>query len=305
MRKSRPRKTRKNLLQNPAVVGAIITGVVGVLIALIQVVTPLLNRPEPERTEPPTLTAFVSATPPPTVLPTLENTVAPTTTVPVTLSDTPTPSPLPPSVTCLNGWWTVNTLKLATNQESREGCDASNIPELGFSTSADGFLVTLQSERFKEIGIFGISSKARLPDNAVIRLRVDAYELYNAEFWIGLSNSPDFNPDTMILSLDPALGNQQFQSGNIRIYRNNFNSEVSSYLWPRLNTQARKTPPFYYNIELIITGGNVNIRVNDVPLSSQVVNIPRHLFIGFRNKTINGSVDLIVKVSVLEIEARP
>ena len=284
--------------------GAIITGVVGVLIALIQM-APQLNRPETERTEPPTLTSFVPATITPTVFPTLENTVTATTTVPVILSDTPAPSPLPPSVTCLNGWWTVNTLKLPTNQESREGCDVSNIPELGFSTSADGFLVTLQSQRFKEIGIFGISSKARLPDNAVVRLRVDAYELYNAEFWIGLSNSPDFNPDTMILSLDPALGDQKFQSGNIRVYRNNFNSELNSYLWPRLNTQARKTPPFYYNIELIITGGNVNIRVNDIPLGSQVVNIPRHLFIGFRTKTINGTVDMTVKVSELEIEARP
>jgi len=301
----RSKKTKNRVFQNPIVVGAIITGIVGVLIALIQVL-PQLDRPEPERTDLPTLTAFPSATSKPTETIIVQDfTETPTVTLPAFLTATSTPTPLPSLLTCLDGWWIVNTTKLPTNQDSRGGCSASGLPEFGISTSNAGISINLQSKRFKEIGIFGISSKARLADNAVINLRVDAYELYNAEFWVGLSNSPDLNPDTMILSLDPALGDQKFQTGNIRIYRNNLNTELIKYLWPPLNTQARQTPPFYYDIELIITGGKVEIRVNGIPISSQVVNVPRHLFIGFRTKTINGTVEMDVRVSGLEIEARP
>lgn len=306
MRKTRPRKKSqpKSIFQNPVIVGTIITGVVTVVVTVLQVL-PQLNLPEPKGSESPTATSSLTATFTPTILPTETESAEVESRVILTETPTPTPTPEPPSVTCLNGWWVVNTLKVPTTQDPREGCDASGVPELGISTSAEGFLVTLQRQRFSEIGIFGISSKARLPVNAEIELRVDAYGLYNAEFWIGLSNTPDMSPDTMILALDPALGDQRFQSGNIRIYRNNFNSELIGYQWPELNTQARQTPPFYYDIKLTITGGNVDILVNNIPLSSQVVNFPRYLFLGFRNKTVNGSVDIRVEVSKLTIETQP
>jgi len=294
--KKRPTKT---VFQNPAVVIALITGVLGLLGTLIA------RWPGPEPTEPPTLTAFASATSKPTETITVQgDTETPTATLPAfsteTLTLTPTPTPQPVSLTCLDGWW-LYPGGLDFKEEGRDGCARANIPELGFNTSIKGFQVT--REKFRNLGIFGISSP--LPENVTeIRLNVTVRTLYTAELWIGLSNSKEFEGDTMILAVDPETGQQQFLPGSIRIYRNDFDTKSIVYDWSRLDPSGGQSnkPPYNYEIKFIVTGGDVEIWVNNVKLVSQIINFPRNLFLGFRNKSTVNSVTMNVTITDLQIE---
>lgn len=298
-RPKHPRKNTKSVFQNPVVLVTIITGIVGIITTFLTVYPNLRNS---RAQEAPTPAATIAIQPSSTVaVPTLE----PTQTVtPVSLapSDTPTitltPTPRPVSLTCLDDWWLV-TGGTTYTEEARGGCARANIPELGFSTSADGFLVTW--DRFRPVGVFGIS--VPIPENAVVRLHVKARDLYNAEFWIGLSNSVNPQPDVMILAVDPSA---EQLTGSMRIYKNDFNSKLIGYLWTDLNPTAGHTnkPPFDYDIVFTITGGNVRIQVNNTVLTTQTVNFPRYLFLGARKKIATGSSAAVnITVSDLQIEA--
>ena len=222
----------------------------------------------------------------------------------IVLNNSPTSTPIPVSLTCLEGWWVVNTGKVLYEQESREGCEASSYRELGFSTSAEGFQLTLP--KFRPIGIFGISSRA-LPSAAEIRLKVEAARVFNAEFWIGISNSQ--NPeehDVMVLALDPGSAGNEIQPGSLRLYFNDFESRVDTYDWSLLKKNAvdSNLPPFSYDIRFKMTAGTVQIWVNNKSLGSHLVNFPRYLFIGFRKKIAEGSTATMnVKVTDLRIES--
>lgn len=292
------------MFQNPAVIGAIITGIVAIITTWLTVSSNIQS----QRDEPQTGAAIVEVQPSatagfPNVEPTL--TLTPTllfSTETPTLALTPTRRPV--SLTCLEGWWLINTGKLPYDQETREPCLVSNYRGLGFSTSADGFLITL--DKLKATGIFGIST-GPLQENVVIRLKVKVSILYTSEFWVGLSNSQ--NPDTpgadvMILAIDPASGQNAIPPGSIRIYEDKFDRRVIGYDWSVLDPSGGQSnrPPFNYDLLFRVTGGNVEIRVNNFPIKSQIVNFPRYLFLGFRNPSTTYSTTMYVTVTDLQIE---
>lgn len=304
---SHARKKSKSVFQNPVVIGAIITGIAAIITTWLTVL-PNLKGLREEGKAPPTQAATIGVQPAAMAgVPALEltQTVTPTLIFPTgtpTL-EPPTPTRRPVSLTCLEGWWLINTAKLDYNQETREPCAVSNYRGLGFSTSADGFLITL--DKFKAAGVFGIST-GPLQDNVLIRMKVKVSILYTSEFWVGLSNSQ--NPDTsgsdvMMLAIDPASGQQQIPPGSIRFYRNDFDKKIIGYDWSRVDPTGGQSnrAPFNYDLQFRVTGGSVEIRVNNVPLESQIVNFPRYLFIGFRNKSTIYSTTMYITVTDLQI----
>jgi hypothetical protein len=297
------RKSSKSVFQNPVVVGAIITGIAAILTTWLTVL-PNLRSQRPQEVEPPAAGAVIAVQPSFTAeMPTLEPTRT-ATPVLIVSTDTPTltPTPRPVSLTCLEGWWLIMLpKKLDYEQEAREGCAASNYRGLGFSTSSDGFQITL--DKSKVTGTYGIST-GPLPENAVIRMKVKVSILYTAEFWVGLSNSKNPDPDVLILAMDPAASGQNIPPGSIRIYKNNFDTKLAGYNWPVLDPSGGQSnrAPFIYDLQFTVSGGNVEIRVNNIPLTSQIVNFPRYLFLGFRNKSTQYSATVYVTVTNLQIE---
>ncbi|MFZ5909839.1 MAG: hypothetical protein ACOYYU_07485, partial [Chloroflexota bacterium] len=63
-----------------------------------------------------------------------------------------------------------------------------------------------------------------------------------------------------------------------------------------------EVPPYIYEFELTTSGNEVGGEINLIDLSSQIVNLPNYLFLGYRNKSTLGSVTMKVKVTKLEIE---
>lgn len=298
-RPKHPRKNTKSALQNPVVLVAIITGVVGIITTFLTVLPNLRNSAAKEESHTPSATIQIQ--PSFTVLP-VERTETFTPAPPTsTAAPTPTitPTPRPASFSCLEGWWLLPG-GITYTEEVREGCPFANVPELGFSTSANGFLVTW--ERFRTTGIFGIS--VPIPEDAIIHLHVKARDLYNAEFWIGLASTQNPEPNVMILSIDPAAEN--LMPGSMRVYNNDLVTELVRYPWANLNPNLNSVnkPPFDYDIVFTITGGTVRTQVNSATLESQTVNFPRFLFIGLRKKSASGSSATVnVLVSNLQIEA--
>ena len=138
---SRSRKSSNSVFQNPAVIGAIITGVVAIVTTWLTVLPNL--RSQRAQGEEPTRTATIEAQPSSAAgVPAIEPTLTATPTL-ILSTDTPTPTPTlaPVSLNCLERWIIVDTAQLLTEQEGREGCTASNYRGLGFSTSAEGFMI--------------------------------------------------------------------------------------------------------------------------------------------------------------------
>jgi len=299
MRKSRPRKTRKSLLQNPVVVVALITGVVGILTALIPLLQELIRR-GPGSGELPIDAVSVSTLNPPSKTPSAVHAITVTQTEAVVIpSDTPVPTTEPISLTCLDEWVLVNTAELPIEPESREGCGISGIPNLGFSTDANNLLLTLY--RSRDIGIFGFSTS--IPENAVVHLKVKPDILYNAEFWVALAGSDNPESRSVIMAIDPGSAGQQKQPGSIRIYQDGMDSRIIKYDWLQLSgtTGSANSWPYTYDILFKVTGGKVAIWVNNFNLDLQVLNFPKYLFIGYRNKSSIGTVSMDVTVSDLQI----
>ena len=300
------------IFRNPVVVGGIITatitGIVGIVIAFINVL-PQLNRPEPEPTKPPvmTATAFIPATNTPTEgLPTLELTATQTATFPTLPSDSPTPSL--PTLNCLSNWLRVDTMGLPTPTPTATSTPAnlggcSPISEFGISTISDQLIFSKQGLKNVQ-GLLGISH--RIDSGYSIELTVTANILFNAEFWIALSEgvnpSPIDNPlDVVSMAVVPQSQGGQSLTGTIALYRGA--NKIDDKKWIEILGNSPAGPPFVYHLNIRVAAGHVAITVNGREVANQNGIFPNYLFLGYNKKATAGSV--VVNVSVSDLKLTP
>jgi len=307
MRKSHGKKKRKSLLQNPIVLGALITGIVGILTALVPVALELIRQGR-ESSEPPfAAVSGLTLTIPTETLPAPTSAVTPTATLPV--FSTLTPEPELPTLDCLSLWFRVDSAKIPTptpeatagaTAESPDGCDA--IPELGISTTAKGLIYSKDDLR-DEHGIFGISRSIK--NGYEINLTVITNQLFNAEFWVALSTQPtpldpDINPEVVSMVIVPAYQSNPKLTGTIVVFRNA--EKKNTKRWEEIILKNNVVgPPFTYEINIKVTGGSVVVTVNNREVADEKGIFPRYLFLGYYKKSASGSVIVDVNVSDLRI----
>lgn len=271
------------------VLTAIIGGIVTVAVALISILPQFLKPSQPVEA-PPTLAATAIVNPTSTFLPTaiLPETVSAATVSTSTPIATPSPTPGIPSISCLTGWQLVSTdSTLQPTPESQGSCDFASSSTLGITSSQGQLLFGLS--QFRNIGIFGVS--APIPANANFHFQVNEIVLFQASFWVAISNDPTPGSNMTLMSFEP-------QNGELRLYVNDLNSLPTRYIWDDLSN-GLGGPPYVYNLNFSIKGNSVGMSINDVVLPNQVVNSPRYLFIGYRNKSSLGAASIQVNISNL------
>jgi len=303
----RSKKTKNRVFQNPIVVGAIITGIVGVLIALIQVL-PQLDRPEPERTDLPTLTAFIPATATPTVtLTPVESLIS----VPTITPEIPTETPVSslPSISCLSTWFRVDTARLPTPTPTPKGIPGSfvecaPITDLGITSISNELIYS--KEGFRDVqGVFGISH--RINSGYIINMTVTSSRLFNAEFWVALSTNAnpgdvDNPPEVISIVIVPATQGNPNLTGTIAIYKNT--KKLADKKWAEiLNNSGTGRAPFVYDVNIKVDAGRIVITVNNREVANEIGIFPTYLFLGYNKKSAAGSA--IVDVSIKNFELTP
>lgn len=267
--------------------------IVAALISISPQVIPALIKPEPTPT-------FIPATatlePSPTPSPTPTETVIPfTATVSPTPTETATPTPITPSISCLDRWQVISSDPDLAEPTSQGDCSQASIPALGISSSREG--VSFGVNSFREQGNFGIATS--LPADATITLQVDLTILTQGEFWIALSNTPNPENNMFILAIEP-------NTGEIRLYSDQTSRFSIKYNYADLltNTILASGPPFSYKLTIATSGNSVNPKIHFTDLPSQIVNLPKYLFIGYSNKSTLGSMTLQAEISDLSFEVR-
>lgn len=128
-------------------------------------------------------------------------------------------------------------------------------------------------------------------------MKVKMGRLTKGEFWVALSNEPKPENNMMIIAL-------QSENGEIRTYVDQADSFSGRFTWAQVAEGANygNGPTYTYDIMLSTSASTVDSRINFFDLPSQIVNLPKYLFIGFRNKSTIGSVSISITVSELTIE---
>jgi hypothetical protein len=286
----------KKLFSNPTVLAAII-GVIGTAIVALITASPQIIAALNPPTETAIPTSTVSIPPTSTPIPTETEALstAASTEIPPTPTETTVPSPTPvdPGIACLDRWEVISSDPDLASPDSRDGCATAGIPRLGISTS--GSELIFGQNNFREQGTFGISTS--LPPAATIRMKVKRGVLTQGEFWVALSNEPSPESNMMIIAIQPEFG-------EVRTYVDQTNSAVGRYTWAQLveDTNYGNGPTYTYDLILRTSGSIVDSRINFFELPSQIVNLPKYLFIGYQNKSTLGSVSISITVSNLTIE---
>jgi hypothetical protein len=68
------------------------------------------------------------------------------------------------------------------------------------------------------------------------------------------------------------------------------------------NTSLTASSPHIYKITFAIRGNGVSPQIYFTNLPSQIVNLPKYLFIGYNNKSTLGSMTLQAEISDLNFE---
>jgi hypothetical protein len=286
----------KNPFFNPTVLAALITGIVGLIVALITtlpILIPLLSGST--ETPIPTLTATVLSTSPAIETPTkvlstdTATQISPAPTETVTL----TPTPITPPISCLNRWQVISSDPDLAETTSQGDCEQANVPGLGISSSQNGLSIGVNN--FQKQGTFGIATS--LPTAVTVTMQVDLNLLTQGEFWIAISNSPNPEDRMMILAMEP-------KTGEVRIYNDQTSSYSRKYEWSQLlaNTSLTASSPHTYKITFAISGNSISPQIYFTNLPSQIVNLPKYLFIGYNNKSTLGSMTLQAEISDLNFE---
>jgi len=295
-KKNESSEETKKPFSNPTVLAAII-GVIGTIIVTLITISPQIIAALKPPTETVTPTSTVSSpatnTPVPATIESLPAAASTDTPPAPTETIAPSPTPVDPGITCLDRWEIISSEASLVAPGASGDCKVANIPGLGISTSNAGLLFGQGS--FREQGLFGIATS--IPANATIRLRVEMTTLTQGEFWIALSNTPQ--PDANVLIFAP-----QSQYGEVRYYLNQTETYNGRYYWEQLSSEVNfgEVPPYIYEFEFTTTGNEVDSEINLIDFSSQIVNLPNYLFLGYRNKSTIGSLTMRVKVTKLEIE---
>ena len=290
---NRSSRAKQSPFSNPTVLAALITGIVGLIVALITALPqllPLLSRPT--ETPIPSFAATVSPTSPAIETPT--NTA---TQIPPTPTETvsPTPTQITPPISCLDRWQVISSDPNLAEAISQGDCNQANVPGLGITSSKNG--LSMGVNNFQKQGTFGIVTS--LPTTVTITMQVDLNVLTQGEFWIAISNNPNPENNMMILAMEP-------KTGEVRIYSDQTSRYNSKYEWSQLlaNTSLTASSPHTYKITFAISGNSVSPQIYYTNLPSQIVNLPKYLFIGYNNKSNLGSMTLQAKISDLNFDMK-
>lgn len=297
MSKEKRPSQQKSVFANPAVLTALITVIGSIITTLIVTSTDIILKARQQAPTPPhSLNTETIATLPP---PTATLSIVPPSEAPTVIfilaapTDTPQPTPITPPLDCLERWQVVSSDETLTTGGTSAECSLANVPALGISTSRDGLL--FGQNNFKKQGLFGLATA--MPAEATIRLRVEMTVLTQGEFWIAVSDTPTPETNALIFALQP-------QNGEVRSYLNQTSTPNGRFYWEQLSSQVNfgTTPPYVYNFKFLMSGNKVSNEINLVTLPTQIVNLPKYLFLGYRNKSTLGSITMQVKVSNLQIE---
>jgi hypothetical protein len=279
---------------NQAVVLTLLGAGATIIAAVITILPQILEatqKPDPTQTAIP-ITATMEITP--TLPPTSTETAIPfTETVSPTPTETATPTPVSPPISCLERWQIISSDPDLSITSGAGDCPVASVPELGISASRNG--ISIGVNNFREQGTFGITTP--LPADANVTLDVSLTVLTQGEFWIGLSNTPNLENNLYILAIQP-------KSGELRTYIDQTSTFSEKYRYKDVtsNTSYAAGPPFIYRIILDTSGNKVSPQIHFTNLPSQIVNLPKYLFIGYSNKSTLGSMSLQVEVSDLTVE---
>lgn len=296
-KKSGSDEETKKSFSNPTVLAAII-GVIGTIVVTLITTSPQLIAALKSPTETPIPTSTATSPPTNAPLPTETEVVPPTATstnVPPTPTETvvSSPTPVDPGIACLDRWEIISSNPDLAIPVAGGNCDLVSIPGMGISTS--GSELIFGQNNFREQGTFGLSTA--IPLDATIRMKVKRGILTRGEFWIALSNKPNPESNMMILAIQPEFG-------EVRTYAGQTSTAAGRYTWEQLveNTTYGDGPPYTYDLILKTDGSLVDTRINFLDLPSQIVNLPKYLFIGYQNASTLGSVSMSITVSDLTIE---
>ena len=206
---------------------------------------------------------------------------------------TSSPTPIDPGIACLDRWEIISSNPDLSTPNLSDGCSIAGIPGLGISTS--GSELNFGQNSFREQGTFGISTS--LPPKATINMKVKMGKLTRGEFWVALSNEPNPENNMMIIAIQP-------EHGEVRTYVDQTDSFAGRLTWAQLaeSTNYGNGPTYTYDIMLSTSASAIDSRINFFDLPSQIVNLPKYLFIGYQNKSTLGSVSMSITVSELTIE---
>lgn len=291
------RPAKQTVFLNPVVLTALITVIGSIITTLIVTATDLLKARQLSPASSTSISAATATFPPPTAtwspIPPTEAPPTVTFTAPAP-TDTP-PTPVTPPLDCLERWQVISSDETLTAPGSSPECSIAHLPGLGISASSLGLL--FGQNNFKKQGLFGIATP--VPGEATLRFRVEMTVLTQGEFWIALSDTPTPEANALIFALQP-------QNGEVRYYLNQTSAPNGRIYWDQLSSQVNfgAAPPYVYDFKVTISGNKVSHEINLIDLPSQIVNLPKYLFLGYRNKSTLGSVTMQVKISNLAIEAR-
>ena len=202
-----------------------------------------------------------------------------------------TPTPVTPPLDCLDRWSLIQITEdtpLSAEPASENGC-VTAYKDLGIFASSAGLSYLQKS--FRVPGNFGITTP--LPKNPQkVSLTLKLYDISGGgqgEFWIALSNDVDPEQDSVSIAIQP--------KGPVKYY---VNGEDMS----RVDNIEANPLPYLYKIELTIDGTYVDSVVNSAYYQNNlpVASGPKYLFIGYKKRSNQGTVNIQVDITSLEIE---
>ena len=306
MKKRDSTRKRRNVYQDPVVLGAIITGAVAVVVALIQV-WPQLGGSQPQNNEPSMPTPLIvppSSTEPvgqtedlsTLEVPATQSSTLPAPTAETTVLQLETPTPSLPTLDCPSEWVRVKTVSLPaktplapSTTPDLAGC---SIPEFVITTNGSDELNFSMVGLRDSKGLLGISHPIQYPieNGYTIQFKVILSTLFKAEFWVALSEGeiPTADNDKyLVVEFVPQYESGQKLSGTVVVYQGG--GKRSEYKWPK--NPAVKVPPFIYTVRIRVAAGQVVVTVNSREVRTLNGILPKYLFFGYSKEVAAGAMD--------------
>jgi len=260
---------------SPEITAALI-GVAGTIIVAI-----FLNQPRSSSDSNTPVPVVITATSPPTAIPT--DTVPPgeSTSTPAP-TDTPAPEPtdVPPVAIgqdwvqgCISSLWQPYPVTIQA-VEKGNGCLTQPV-DVFFAS--DGRLAFLYEGRVSTEEIYGLF--ALLPSSGTVSLDISLKDLTNGDIWIGVFTEPDVNSPGMILVIP---------EGNVKnriIVQKTMPGQIKKDSTASINSN----PPIY-GVELSFNSSSISGSVPSLKYNFTSISVPsenKWLFVGYR--LVNGT----------------
>ncbi len=260
---------------DPSVMAALI-GVIGT-IAVTLITLFYQNRPSDQATPAPTTVIVITATNPPTAVPT--DTVPPGDPTSTPAPDTPTPeptltfTPIPANgqdwaLGCISELWIPYPASIQTTPSN--GCFSEPV---GLFSASGGSLSFLYNGKVSSQEFYGLFT--RLPADGTASLEVSLRDLTKGEIWMGVFAEPNIESSAGMLLVIP--------DGNVK------NRLILQKTMPgqtRIDsTQPIPSDPAVYKVEFTFSSGSITARVPKIAYNFKSVAVPsseKWLFIGYR-----------------------